>query len=83
MRRNGLLLLSLPLFAFGCLVPAKGTPVHVDLRAGDFWSGEGQLLQVSDDEQQCLVAIRGTSLLVTERWVRCDTVHPRNSRDHF
>ena len=82
MRRIALLCSGLLLLACGCVVPARGTPVHVDMRGGDFWSGEGQLLEVSDDEQQCLVAIRGTSLLVKERWLSCATVHPRNSRDH-
>ena len=77
-----LLVCLVGLLSAGCLVPATGTPVHVDMRAGDFWSGKGQLLEVSDDRQQCRVAIRGNSLLVTERWVSCDYVHPRDSRDH-
>ena len=77
-----LALCMLPL-ALGCVVPAAGTPVFVDMRAGNFWSGEGQLSQVSEDETRCLVSIRGKSLLVSERWVDCATVHPRNSRDHY
>ncbi|MBW2270408.1 MAG: hypothetical protein JRH16_17720 [Deltaproteobacteria bacterium] len=83
MGRSSLLLTLLPLLAAGCVVPARGTPVHVDMRAGKFWSGSGQLLEVSADEGRCLVAIRGSSLLVTEKWVSCDSVHPRHSRDHF
>lgn len=71
------------LLAAGCTIPAHGTPVFVDMRAGKFWSGKGQLLEVSADEQQCLVSIRGRALLVSEQWVRCDSVHPRHSRDHF
>jgi hypothetical protein len=82
MRRIRLLLAAALLPALGCVVPAAGTAVFVDMRGGDFWSGEGQLLEVSDDEERCLVSIRGRSLLVSERWVDCATVHPRNSRDH-
>ena len=74
--------LAVLLLLAGCVVPARGTPVHVDMRAGNFWSGKGQLLEVSDDERRCLVAVRGTSLVVSERWVACDYVHPRHSRDH-
>jgi hypothetical protein len=83
MRWSWLLLIVLPLLAAGCVTPAQGTPVYVDMRAGKFWSGKGQLLEVSADESQCRVAIRGASLLVGEQWVRCDSVHPRHSRDHF
>ncbi len=84
MGRICVLLAMLPLLAAGCLVvPARGTAVHVDMRAGRFWSGEGQRLEVSADERRCLVAIRGTSLIVSEQWVGCDTVHPRHSRDHY
>ena len=82
--RATLLLASLCLLlAAGCVTPAEDTPVLVDMQAGRFWNGKGQLVQVSDDEKQCLVAIRGMSLLVTEQWVSCDSVHPRHSRDHF
>ncbi len=77
------LLALLLLLAPGCLVPARGTEVRVDMRAGRFWSGEGRLLEVSADERRCRVAIRGVSLVVTERWVSCDAVHPRHSRDHY
>ena len=82
MGRIRLLLAAAALLAVGCVVPAAGTAVFVDMRGGDFWSGKGQLLEVSDDEKRCLVAIRGKSLLVRERWVDCASVHPRNSRDH-
>lgn len=83
MHRARRLLLLLPLAASACLVPAQGTPVHVDMRAGSFWSGQGQLLEVSSDERHCRVAIRENTLFVREHWVSCDHVHPRNSRDHF
>lgn len=76
-------LLLLASLALGCMLPARGTPVHVDMRAGSFWAGNGVLLEVSEDERMCRVAVRGTSLFVRERWVPCDTVHPKHSRDHF
>ena len=59
-------------------MPAKGTPVFVDMRAGDFWSGEGRLLEVSDDQKRCRVALRSRSLVVSERWVDCGHVHARS-----
>lgn len=83
MRRLRLGLLGLPLLLGACLVPARGTPVQVDMRAGSFWSGDGQLLEVSDDRQRCRVVVRDRSLVVRERWVSCDFVHARNSRDAF
>jgi hypothetical protein len=83
MRRLRSVLLALPFVLAACLVPARGTPVHVDMRAGRFWTGEGQLLEVSDDRQGCLVAVRERTLVVRERWVSCDFVHARNSRDAF
>jgi len=83
MLRGRTLVCLLAWLAIGCVTPAKGTAVHVDMRAGDFWSGKGQLLEVSDDQRECRVALRGMSLLVTEQWVSCDYVHPCDSRDHF
>ena len=61
-------------------MPAKGTPVFIDMRAGDFWSGEGRLLEVSDDQARCRVAVRSRSLVVSERWVDCTHVHARSVR---
>jgi hypothetical protein len=61
-------------------MPNGGTPVFVDMRAGDFWSGEGKLLEVSDDEKRCRVALRGRSLVVSERWIDCTHVHTRSIR---
>jgi len=64
----------------GCLMPSRGTPVWVDSRAGSFWSGSGLLLEVSEDRQSCLVAVRDRALFVHERWVACSSVHTR--REH-
>jgi hypothetical protein len=63
----------------GCLMPA-GTPVFVDLRAGDFWSGKGQLLEVSPDRQRCRVAVRDRALFVHTLWTDCSHLHPRHER---
>jgi hypothetical protein len=63
--------------ATGCLMPTKGTPVWVDSRAGDFWSGAGILTEVSDDRLRCRVAVRDRALFVHHRWVACASVHPR------
>ena len=65
------------LLASGCLLPKQGTPVYVDLWAGDFWSGKAMLLEVSADQQRCKVAVRDGAMLVQERWVACSSVHPR------
>jgi hypothetical protein len=78
LRRLPTLLAVLPLLA--CALPRAGTPVFVDLRAGDFWSGEGVLVEVSEDEKRCRVAVRERSLLVRKRWVDCAHVHARSSR---
>jgi predicted oxidoreductase len=64
----------------GCLMPRRGTPVFVDARAGNFWSGEGLLLEVSPDQQRCRVAVRDRALLVQDRWVDCARVHPRKEQ---
>jgi hypothetical protein len=63
----------------GCLMPRSGTPVWVDARAGDFWSGAGMLIEVSDDRLRCRVAVRDRALFVHDRWVECASVHPRRA----
>jgi predicted oxidoreductase len=68
------------LVAGGCLMPNGGTPVLVDSRAGDFWSGKGLLTEVSPDQKRCKVAIRDSALFVHEMWVECTWVHPRSGR---
>jgi hypothetical protein len=68
------------LLASGCLMPKRGTPVFVDVSTGDYWSGEGLLLEVSDDQLRCLVAVRDRALIVRERWVPCTAVHSRRAR---
>ena len=75
------LLLALALLAFaGCAMPNKGTPIFVDMRAGEFWSGRGKLLEVSDDQSRCRIAVRDRALLVQELWVDCAWIHPRHER---
>jgi hypothetical protein len=64
----------------GCLMPAKGTAVFVDMRAGKFWSGRGVLLEVSPDKTRCKVAVRDRALIVHKPWVDCRWVHARNAR---
>lgn len=64
----------------GCLMPNAGTPVWVDSRAGEFWSGAGLLLEVSEDRLRCRVAVRDRALFVHERWVACASVHTRRGR---
>jgi hypothetical protein len=61
----------------GCLMPNRGTPVFVDARTGDYWSGKGLLLEVSPDRLQCRVAVRDRALFVRHRWVPCTSVHER------
>jgi hypothetical protein len=61
----------------GCTLPRQGTPVFVDFRAGNFWSGKGVLVDVSDDRTRCRVAVRDRALLVRKMWVDCPRVHPR------
>ena len=61
----------------GCLMPNRGTPVFVDARTGDYWSGKGLLLEVSPDHLQCRVAVRDRALFVRDRWVPCSSVHDR------
>ena len=62
-----------------CQMPSGGTPVFVDMRAGKFWSGDAKLLEVSDDQQRCRVAVRSRSLVVSKRWVDCAHVHSKSS----
>jgi hypothetical protein len=76
-RRAACCLLLLPLA--GCLMPARGTPVFVDNRAGTFWSGKGMLQEVSEDKTRCFVAVRDRALIVKKRWVDCRWVHERNA----
>ena len=78
--RAGLATVLLALLAGGCLMPNGGTPVFVDSRAGDFWSGKGLLIEVSPDRKQCRVAIRDRALFVHEMWIPCTSVHPRRGR---
>lgn len=79
--RRFILLPLLGVVALGCVMPAQGTPVFVDMRAGRFWSGEGMLHEVSGDEERCRVSVRDSSLVVRERWVLCRYVHARSIRD--
>ena len=79
LRRPGLRVLAL-LVLSGCLMPSPSTPVFVDQRAGDFWSGRGQLIEVSEDRSRCRVAIRDRSLIVVKLWIDCAWVHPRHER---
>jgi hypothetical protein len=80
----GLRLLALALLVLGsaplagCRMPS-GTPVIVERRTGKAWSGNGVLLEVSEDREHCRVALRGQSLFVEERWVPCRYVHARSS----
>jgi hypothetical protein len=69
--------LALASSLLGCLMPDRGTPVFVDGRAGEFWSGRGLLLEVSPDRLQCRVAVRDRALVVRERWVPCVALHER------
>jgi len=73
------LLIAIPVAASGCVLPSKGTRIYVDHRAGTFWSGKGKLLEVSEDQTQCRVAVRDRALIVHTLWVECRSVHPRKS----
>jgi hypothetical protein len=73
--RRLLLSSSALLLLASCQMPAKGTPVFVDMRAGRFWSGEGLLLEVNEDETRCRVAVRDRALVVQKMWVDCTYVH--------
>ena len=63
----------------GCILPS-GKPVIVERRTGDYWSGNGVLLETSEDGQRCRVAVRDTALVVGKKWVPCKFVHPRRTR---
>lgn len=69
------------LMTIGCVMPAQGTSVFVDMRAGKFFSGDGMLHEVSDDQERCRVSVRDPSLIVRDRWVACRYVHARSIRD--
>jgi hypothetical protein len=64
----------------GCLMPTRGTPVFVDGRAGDYWSGKGLLLEVAPDRIKCRVAVRDRALIVRKQWVPCSSIHERHLR---
>jgi len=63
----------------GCLMP-RGTPVIVEARTGRYWSGNGVLLEVSEDQRRCRVAVRNAGLIVEKKWVACAWVHLRSAR---
>jgi hypothetical protein len=71
---------SLALFGLACVMPSQGTPVFVDVRAGDWWSGDGLLTEVSEDKRQCRVSVRDRALIVQDLWVDCQRVHRRDAR---
>jgi hypothetical protein len=68
------------LLSGACLMPRHGRPVFVDVRAGDFWSGEGLLTEVSPDHKRCRVSVRDRALVVRNLWVDCARVHSRATR---
>jgi hypothetical protein len=76
-RRLVPLTLLLALGALACALPKRGTPVFVDANAGNFWTGEGVLLEVSPDQQRCKVAVRDRALIVRTLWVECKRIHPK------
>lgn len=77
-RRLALLLGLVLLGASGCMLPSRGTPVFVDARSGTYWSGRGVLIEVSEDQKRCRVAVRDRALIVHRKWVDCGSVHPRD-----
>jgi hypothetical protein len=62
-----------------CMMPGAGTPVFVDVRAGNFWSGNGLLTEVSEDKKRCRVSVRDRALIVRDMWVDCQRVHTRRT----
>jgi hypothetical protein len=72
----GVGLIVASLVSGGCLLP-DGTPVYVDGRHGKLWSGNGVLLEVSEDQLYCRIAARNRALVVEKKWVDCKAVHPR------
>ena len=80
MRRPPLLAaLVLCILLSGCLMP-RGTPVIVEARTGRYWTGNGVLLEVSEDQRRCRVAVRNSGLIVEKKWVACHFVHLRSAR---
>jgi hypothetical protein len=75
--------IALAVLGSGCLfLPSRGTPVIVDQRAGRFWSGDGMLLEVSEDRKSCRVAVRDRSLVFVRRfWTSCAHVHSATTQD--
>jgi hypothetical protein len=75
--------LALAAVGTGCVfMPSRGTPVIVDQRAGRFWSGDAMLLEVSEDQKTCRVAVRDRSLVFVRRmWTDCAHVHSASTRD--
>lgn len=83
MRRLALALLLAGAAALptGCLFATqRGIPVFVEARLGDFWSGEGELIEYSPDGARCRVVIRMRSAFVERRWFPCKYVHERPDR---
>jgi len=80
MKRTWIPVLLLLAVGAGCTMPNRGTPVFVDVRAGDFWSGEGLLTEVSEDQKRCRVSVRDRALIVRDLWVDCARVHRREPR---
>lgn len=80
MRRPPLIAaLALCALLAGCLMP-RGTPVIVEARTGRYWTGNGILLEVSEDQRLCRVAVRNAGLIVEKKWVPCRYVHVRSAR---
>jgi hypothetical protein len=79
-RLSTLVALAALLVPVGCVMPSRGTPVFVDVRAGDFWSGNGLLTEVSEDKRQCRVSVRDRALIVQDLWLDCQRVHRRDLR---
>jgi hypothetical protein len=72
--------LGMALALGGCLMPSEGTPVFVDVGAGDFWSGNGLLTELSEDQKRCRVSVRDRALVVQDLWVDCQRLHSRSAR---
>jgi hypothetical protein len=75
-RLAALTLLALAIAGAGCWLP-KGSPVYIDGRYEKLWSGNGVLIEVSDDGLWCRVAARNRALVVEKKWVECKAVHRR------
>ena len=79
MRLQRLLLAASAAAGIACVLPSTGSPVFVDVRAGDFWSGNGLLTEVSEDRKRCRVSVRDRALIVRDLWVDCQRVHSRGA----